>query len=225
VISVILPTLNEADNLPETLATLKALNAPLEIVLVDAGSTDSTVSLAEACGARVIRSKKRQRAHQLNAGAAAATGDVLWFLHADTWVKQRAAESIVVALRNPGVVGGGFKRRFRSASPLLVFTCWIASLRSRWFGLFFGDQSIFVRRVVFDQVGGFADVPVFEDFDFCQRIKEFGKMRSVGPAVRSSARRFQKRGVITVVLQDLWLTWHYHRGESPESIMRRIRRG
>ena len=224
-ISVILPTLNEADNLPETLASLKALNAPLEITVVDAGSTDATVSLAEACGALVIHSEKRQRAHQLNVGAAAATGDVLWFLHADTWVKQGAAESIVVALRNSVVVGGGFKRRFRSASPLLAFTCWIASLRSRWCGLFFGDQSIFVRRVVFEQVGGFADVPVFEDFNFCQRIKEFGKMRSVGPAVRSSARRFQKRGVITVVLQDLWLTWHYHRGESPESIMRRIRRG
>ena len=224
-ISVILPTLNEAENLPETLASLEALNEPIEIIVVDAGSTDATVSLAEACGARVLQSEKRQRAHQLNLGGAAATGEVLWFLHADTWVSARSVESIRAVFVDSAVVGGGFKRRFRSASPLLAFTCWIASLRSRWCGLFFGDQSVFVRKAVFGQVGGFADLPVFEDFDFCQRLKQVGKMRCVGPAVRSSARRFQKRGVLAVVLQDLWLTWRYHRGESPESIMKRIRRG
>lgn len=224
-ISVIIPTLNEAENLPETLGCLARLKEPVEIIVVDAGSTDATVALAEADGVRVLHSEKRQRAHQLDLGAAAAKGDVLWFLHADTWVKHGAVASIVEALRKPDVVGGGFTRRFRSASPLLVLTCWIASLRSRWCGLFFGDQSIFVRRSVFDQIGGFADLPVFEDFDLCQKLKSVGKMRCVRPSVRSSARRFHKRGVLAVVLQDLWLTLRYHAGESPESIMRRIRRG
>ena len=217
-ISVIIPTLNEAASLPETLRRLQTQSETIEIIVVDAGSEDSTPTLAREAGARVIVSDRRQRAHQLNLGAAEARGDALWFLHADTWVSSAASRSIVQSLANPSVVGGGFKRRFRSASPFLFFTCMLASLRSRWLGLYFGDQSIWLRRAEFVEMGGFADVPVFEDFDFCNRLKEHGRLVCLGPPVRSSARRFEKRGALAVTLCDLWWTFLYHRGESPYKI-------
>ncbi|MFT5187671.1 MAG: rSAM/selenodomain-associated transferase 2 [Verrucomicrobiales bacterium] len=223
-ISVIIPTLNEEANLPSTLASLQKQGELLEILVVDAGSTDGTQALAREAGARVIVSDRRQRAHQLNLGATAAQGEALWFLHADTWVDPLSSRSIARAMENPTVVGGGFKRRFRSASPFLMLTCVFASLRSRWFGLYFGDQSMWVRSLDFTEMGGFEDVPVFEDFDFCQRLKKRGRMDCLGPAVRSSARRFEKRGALAVTLHDLWLTVRYHCGMSPYKIWERINR-
>ena len=223
-ISVIIPTLNEAANLLETLASLQAQSEPHEILVVDAGSDDGTQALAREAGARVIVSDRRQRAYQLNLGAAAARGETLWFLHADTWVNPASSRSIVEVLEDPAVVGGGFKRRFRSASPFLLLTCLLASLRARWFGLYFGDQSIWVRRDSFDAVGRFAEIPVFEDFDFCQRLKKRGRLVCLGPAVRSSARRFEKRGALAVTLRDLWWTCLYHGGESPYKLWERMNR-
>ncbi len=208
-ISVIIPTLNEAHHLPETLSALAQLGEAVEIVVVDAGSEDGTADVAEKMGARVITSDRRQRAHQCNLGAAQASGDILWFLHADTWVSPSAVRSIDEALKNPRVAGGGFRRRFRSASPLLLVTCMLASLRGRLFGLYFGDQSLVARRVVFEAIGGFSDLPVFEDFDLCQRLQKEGKLACLGPPVRSSARRFEKRGALAVTLHDLWLTLRY----------------
>ena len=224
VISVIIPTLNEASELPETLARLARQDRPMEIVVVDAGSADETVTLARKAGARVMACDRRQRAHQFNLGAAEAEGDILWFLHADTWVSGGAARAIEAALDDPKVIGGGFKRRFRSPSLLLRCSCMVASLRSRFFGLYFGDQSIFVRREQFAALGGFAGLPVFEDFDFCQRLKRRGPMVCLGPPVRSSARRFE-RGACYVTLRDLWLTTLYHLGENPHRIWQRMNQG
>ena len=223
-ISVIIPTLNEEENLPETLAALAATSEQVEVVVCDAGSEDGTISVAEASGARVVTCEKRQRAAQLNAGAAIAKGDALWFLHADTWVPPTSVRALRQALDDEDVVGGGFKRRFRSASPLLLVSCWIAGIRSARRGLYFGDQSIFVRKGVFEEMRGFHDLPVFEDFDFCKRLRVLGEMRCLSPPVRSSARRFTRRGTLKVVLHDLWLTWCYHRGESPHSIWKRLQR-
>ena len=221
-ISIIIPTLNEEENLPGTLAAIRKLSGRIQVIVVDAGSTDGTVKLAESEGVQVITSDQRQRAHQLNLGAAVALGEILWFVHADTLVDPMAAQAIRRALTESTVVGGGFRRRFRSASPWLFLSCKIASLRSRWAGLYFGDQSLYVRRNVFARLGGFSDLPVFEDFDFCRRLRPLGKMRCLGPPVWSSARRFQERGALVVLAHDLWLTWLYHRGESPYKIWERL---
>jgi rSAM/selenodomain-associated transferase 2 len=223
-ITVVIPTFNEAPQLPSTLSALRAQDEPVEVVVVDAGSDDETLAVAREAGARVVLSERRQRAHQLNRGAAEAHGEVLWFLHADTWVHPHAAGRILKAFEDPAVVGGGFRRWFRSASPFLLLSCGLAVLRSHGRGWYFGDQSIFVRREVFERVGGFPDLPVFEDFEFCQKLKGQGKLRCLGPAVRSSARRFAAQGALWVTLRDLWWTVRYWRGESPEALWESIRR-
>lgn len=232
-ISVIIPTHEEAEELPRTLEALRMQGLGLgsgsagtvpeiEVVVVDASSADGTGSLAREAGARVVESERMCRAQQMNLGATAARGDIFWFLHADTWVPPLAAVSVVAALEDPSIVGGGFGRRFRSASPFLLATCACASVRSRCWGLYFGDQSIFAKRSVFETVQGFPDVPVFEDFEFCQRLRTMGKLRYLTPAVKSSARRFQKRGALAVTLHDLWLTLRYHAGEDPQAIWDRL---
>ncbi len=221
-ISVIIPTLNEIGELPSTLAALVAQGETLEVWVVDGGSDDGTVEIAREAGVFVLISDRRQRAHQLNLGASRARGEVFWFLHADTWVDPRAASSLRRVLEDPAVVGGGFERRFRSASPFLWTTSHLSTLRSRRGGWFFGDQSLFVRREVFEKVGGFPDVPVFEDWELCRRLKREGRLKCVGPPVRSSARRFARRGALWVTLRDLGWMLRYWRGESPESLWQRM---
>ena len=162
-VSVIVPTLNEAEWLPGTLSHAQANRAPHEILVVDGGSRDATVALANAAGARVIRSPQSRRAVQMNLGAREARGDIFLFLHADTWIGPDTLKAIEQKLGYPAVVGGGFARRFQSRSPLLRLTCRIGEWRSRWFCWFYGDQGIFVRRTIFERVGGFQDMPLFED--------------------------------------------------------------
>lgn len=223
-VTVIIPTLNEADNLPEVLRRLQSIREVGEVLVVDATSDDGTAEVAEAMGARVLVTRRTHRADQMNAGAAEARGDLLWFLHGDTWVPAESGKMILEAFADSTVVGGGFKRWFRSASPLLWIGCVFASLRSRWFGLYFGDQSLVVRRSTFEQLGGFADYPVFEDWDLCQRLKEKGKLAYLTSPVRSSARRFQRRSILSMMTGDLWLTFLYLRGESPYKLWQRLMR-
>ena len=142
-IAVIIPTLNEAELLPETLNCVRANDAACEVLVVDGGSGDGTVQLAEAGGARIIQSPKRQRAFQMNLGAQEARSDIYLFLHADTLIGPHALQQIEKTLDQPDVVGGGFARRFQGASPVLRLTCRIGECRSRLFGWFFGDQGIF----------------------------------------------------------------------------------
>ena len=152
-ISVIVPTLNEGLELPLTLGTLRESTVPHELILVDAGSQDETVAIAQSFGARVIVSPIRQRAHQLNLGAATARGEFLLFLHADTHLPPGALDHIRKAMTSqvegsardhlPG--GGGFVRHFDSPSRLLRLTCRLAAWRCRRWGWFLGDQGIFVR--------------------------------------------------------------------------------
>src|SRR5206468_9251236 len=148
-VAVIIPTLNEAELLPETLKCIRANNAACEMLVVDGGSGDQTVQLAEGGGARVIQSPKRQRAFQMNLGAQQARSDIFLFLHADTWIGPHALQQIERTLDQPGVVGGGFARRFQGASPVLRLTSRIGECRSQLLGWFFGDQGIFARRSAF----------------------------------------------------------------------------
>src|SRR5256712_3799 len=195
-ISVIIPALNEAELLPETLNCIRANPTAFEMLVVDGGSGDETVQLAEAGGARVIHSPKRQRAFQMNLGAQQARSDIFLFLHADTWIGPHALQQIEKTLDLPGVVGGGFARRFQGASPVLRVTCRIGECRSRLFGWFFGDQGIFARRSGFERAGGFRELPLFEDIDFCRRLSRLGALATLRPPVVSSSRRFDARGSV-----------------------------
>src|SRR5881394_1310530 len=214
-IAVIIPTFNEAELLPETLNCIRANDAACEMLVVDSGSGDQTVPLAESSGARVIHSPKRQRAVQMNLGAQQARSDVFLFLHADTWIGPHALEQIEKALDRPDVVGGGFARRFQGASTFLHVTSRIGECRSRLFGWFFGDQGIFARRSAFEHVGGFRELPLFEDFDFCRRLARLGSLTTLRPAIVSSSRRFEARGSLLTTTSDVWLTMRYLCGADP----------
>jgi rSAM/selenodomain-associated transferase 2 len=214
-IAVIIPTLNEAALLPETLNCVRANDAAHEIVVVDGGSEDGTVQLAKIGGARVIQSPKRQRAFQMNLGAQQARGDIFLFLHADTWIGPHALRQIEKTFDQPGLVGGGFARRFRGASPVLRVTSRIGECRSQWLGWFFGDQGIFVQRSAFERAGGFRELPLFEDIDFCRQLSRLGTLTMLRPAIVSSSRRFDARGGLLTTISDVWLTMRYLCGADP----------
>jgi len=208
-ISVIIPAFNEAAELPATLAALCAQEALLEVIVVDAGSADATAMVAHDAGARVISSARRQRAAQMNLGAAAARGDALLFLHADTRLAPGALRAMEAALRQEDVAGGGFARRYDSPSLFLRVTCALAEVRTRLCGWFLGDQAIFVRRNAFTALGGFRAWDVFEDLDFSRRLARTGRTVTLRPPVVSAARRFTPSGAVRTTWRDVALTLRY----------------
>ena len=214
-VTVIIPALNEVRHLPGTLAAVNAAagRTEFEIIVADGGSTDGTVALARGHGLLCLASPKAQRAAQMNLGAARARGEVLLFLHADTLLPTGALDAVAAACRQPGVVGGGFARRYASHSRWLRLTCRLADLRNRWIGWHLGDQAIFVRRTVFVQLGGWRELDVFEDVDFSRRLRHAGSVVTLHPPVISSARRFIERGPFRTSMADVWLTLRYLRGQ------------
>lgn len=203
-LSVIIPTLNEAENIEETLSRFRAAGVD-EVIVVDGGSSDATVEVASVSEYRVLTSPEPGRAKQMNLGARESSGEVLLFTHGDTLIPEESLKQMTEAMRaDSTLVGGGFARRFDSDSLLLKFTAWCSDFRGRWWGLFLGDQGIFVRRSVFESLGGFDEaVCPGEDLDFSFRFAKLGRTRLVGPPVLSSARRFEKRGVFAQTRLDM----------------------
>ena len=208
-ISIIIPALNEEAEIGATIECARCPSIQHEIIVVDGGSTDDTKRISERAGCRVIETRRRQRASQMNRGAETARGDVLLFLHADTHLAPGALPAIRDALRDPRVVGGAFVRRYNSPSRVLAWTCRLATLRNRLLGWHLGDQAIFVRGDVFQRCGPFAEVDQFEDLDFSRRLARCGRLVTLRPPVVSAARRFSKSGPILQTLRDCLLTCRY----------------
>lgn len=208
-ISVIIPAWNEAAGIAATIRSVHCLFIKHEIIVVDAGSADETARIAENAGARVIESPRRQRAAQMNLGAANARGGVFLFLHADTRLGPGSLLAIREALRDPRVVGGAFARHYDSPSRVLAVTCWLANLRNRFFGWHLGDQAIFARCYVFQRCGPFADADLFEDLDLSRKLACCGRLVTLRPPVISAARRFAKDGPWLRTVKDLFLTCRY----------------
>ena len=215
-ISIIIPTFNEGRYLPGTLDAIEQNHSLHEVIVVDAGSSDGTVEIALKRRTQLISSSVKQRAAQMNLGAQSARGDVLLFLHADTRVPQDTLTKIESALANRCVVGGGFLRRYESASWFLRGTCALAGIRTRLSGWFLGDQAIFVRAEVLKTLGGFGDYNLFEDLDFSRRMRREGQVVTLRPPVISSARRFSCPWRRTWL--DLLLTLRYLRGADPNQL-------
>ena len=208
-VSIIIPVVNEATALAATLESARRTTVPHEIIVVDSGSTDETAAISRQADAKVIETRQRQRAHQLNAGARHARSGILLFLHADTVLPPDGLDAVVQALGNRHVFGGAFTRCYASPSVVLRVTCLLARCRNHLIGWHLGDQAMFVRRATFFQIGGFREVDQFEDLDFSRRLRRFGRTVTLRPCVTSSARRFERCGPAGTTFRDLMLTRRY----------------
>jgi rSAM/selenodomain-associated transferase 2 len=217
-ISVIVPTLNEESVLAATLASVRG-PALREIVVVDGGSTDATCTVARQAGARVLTAP-RGRAAQMNAGATAAGGEILLFLHADTRLPAGFDAAVVTALADSRVAGGRFDVALMPSSPLLWLTSTLINARSRLSRIATGDQAIFVRRAVFAALGGFPAMPLMEDLAFSRALKRAGRVACLRERVVTSSRRWRRDGVIRTILLMWGLRLLYFLGVSPERLRR-----
>jgi len=218
-ISVVVPVFNEAEALPRRIDALQRLAA--QVIIVDGGSTDATTSLLAASGLSWTTAP-RGRASQMNAGAAASTGDILMFVHVDTELPRDALPRVRCALRS-GAVGGAFDVRLDARGLVLSLVGRMISLRSRCTGVATGDQALFVTRAAFERMGGFADMPLFEDIDFSRRLRRLGRVARVPRAVTTSARRWRRGGTIRTILQMWTLRVFYYAGIDPTVLARHYR--
>ena len=215
-ISIVIPTLNEAKELPETLRRAKSLDGLKEIIVVDAGSTDSTQDIAREAGCMTLECEP-SRGRQLRLGAELAKGEIVLLLHADTWLPENAASIITETLAKPGVIAGAFYKRFRDrgALPGSRIRCW---LLWKFANKFFGDQAIFVERSALEQVGGIPNVPIMEEFELCKIISPLGRLTLVNDVVKSSARRMFSEGAIKTYGRMIICCIGYFLGVSPRKL-------
>ena len=201
-LAIVVPTLDEAESLRRNLPA--ALAVADEVIVSDGGSRDGTTEVARELGARVVTGPPG-RGGQLNRGAAAATADVLLFLHADTTLPAGAAEKVrrVVA---DGARGGAFLVRFDVDRPAQRLGAWLINHRTRLIRLPLGDQAQFATRRTFDDLGGYQDWPILEDVDFARRLRRLGGMALIADPVTTDARRFVEQGVVRTVATN-WLIW------------------
>ncbi|MGI9105504.1 MAG: TIGR04283 family arsenosugar biosynthesis glycosyltransferase [Pyrinomonadaceae bacterium] len=221
-ISVIIPTLNEARSLGATLAAVAQLQdgrRRTEIIVVDGGSADETLQIARAHGAHVVASA-RGRGLQMHTGAGAAHGALLWFLHADTLPPPDGAQRMLDALRHDAQsVGGNFNISFDGARWAARFMTWFYP-QLRKLGLCYGDSAIFVRADVYRAVGGFKPYPIFEDLDLVRRLRKHGRMIHLPATVVTSSRRFESGSFLFTFARWSFLQLLYWFGVHPRTLSR-----
>lgn len=196
-VSIIVPTLNEEQGIVSTLKQIQALGAH-EVIVVDGGSSDRTVELATplATTTMVVTGGLTD---QLNRGAGVATGEIFLFHHADVCLSENALDVLRSALLRPEVAGGAFRLGFDSPRIIFRVIAMAASLRNRLGHGPFGDQALFTRREVFDQVGGFSAEAILEDLDLVKKIKHVGRFVILGSLARTSVRRWETDGILPTI--------------------------
>ena len=225
-ISVIIPTLNEERTIMATLVHTAALGFD-ELIVVDGGSTDETSALVESYRLSIQSSALSPvqwvtapcgRARQMNEGAKASGGEVLLFLHADTQLPGDAKTMIDRTLADRRMIGGRFDVRFDRPSLWGTLISRMMNWRSRLSGLATGDQALFVRRPIFEQMGGFADMPLMEDIDFSRRLKRKGTTVALTATVTTSFRRWERHGPFRTILLMWTIRFLYWIGISPSHL-------
>lgn len=233
-VSIIIPLLNEANNMSQLIVHINGLYPPpSQVIVVDGGSTDDSIGTARrllndlssveqiATDWQFIESVAG-RARQMNTGAQQATGDALLFLHADTLLPMDAIYNIQQAMTQYD--WGRFDVRLDSRNPLLKIVAMMINKRSRLVNIATGDQAIFIKRSLFERMNGYADQPLMEDIELCKRLKSITKPVCLKSKVTTSARRWQQHGTWPTIFLMWHLRFDYWRGVSPEVLRQRYYR-
>jgi rSAM/selenodomain-associated transferase 2 len=214
-----MPVLNEAESISDTVRRALAVPGVLEVVVVDGGSGDDTRLRAAAAGARVVESAPG-RGIQMRAGVLQARGDVVLFLHADTWLEVGAWEAIRRCLADRTVVAGGFWKRFRRTPWLMLGSRPKCAIRLFVGRRIVGDMAMFVRRDALERIGGVPPMELMEDFELSRRLRGVGRLALAESTVVTSARRFERHGVIATYLRMWWVATLYRMGKPPAELRR-----
>jgi rSAM/selenodomain-associated transferase 2 len=219
-ISVIIPALNEEENISRCIGSIREESSSCEIIVSDGGSTDRTKEAAAGFQGVTVVDSKKGRGRQMNAGASQAKGEVLLFLHADTTLEQGWAKGIMTAMKDASVVGGAFT--FCVDNPLPKFRSVEAWVRMRCavFSLPYGDQGIFIRKTAFEKLGGYSDIPLMEDVDILGKMKKHGTITILDKRAVTSGRRWAEKGIIRTAAINQATMMLYRLGVSPERLAR-----
>jgi rSAM/selenodomain-associated transferase 2 len=219
-LSIVMPVLNEAPRIEQALRALQSLRASgHEVIVVDGGSMDGSARLAATLADSVLTAE-RGRAHQMNRGAQAARGDVLLFLHADTRLPEHAERLVLNEMARTGREWGRFDVRIDGGHGLLRLVGALMNFRSRLTGICTGDQTIFVSRQLFLRLGGFPPIALMEDIALSRKLRRVSRPLRVGTPVHTSARRWERGGVVRTILLMWWLRLRYFFGASPAHLAR-----
>ena len=221
-VSIIVPVLNESASVVPVLQRLEPLReSVVEVIVVDGGSSDDTVALAVPLCDHLL-SSERGRAVQMNRGAAVARGEVLLFLHADTILPANALQALANFLSG-NRAWGRFDVRLSGGRLLFRVIASMMNLRSRLTGIATGDQAIFVRRRVFDDLAGYRAMPLMEDVDLCGRLRRVSRPYCIGTPVITDSRRWEQLGPWRTIALMWWLRWRFWRGANPAELAREYR--
>ena len=217
-ISVIVPTLNEADTVRGCIDCIKGEGGDFEIIVCDGGSTDATIQIAREYRDVTVIESVRGRGAQMNRGAAAANGEVFLFLHADTKLERGWSEELITALADESVAGGAFTFKIDNVSlRYRLIESWV-KVRCSLLSLPYGDQAIFVRRQIFDRTGGYREIPLMEDVEFVGRMKKEGKVLLLKKSAGTHARRWIRKGWIRASLSNQVVMLMYKLGVDPHTL-------
>lgn len=217
-ISIIIPAVNEGEHLGATLSALAGVDG-IEPIMVDGGSRDNTREIAAAAGARVI-STPPGRALQMNAGAAAARGELLLFLHADSLLPTGFADRIRQTLKEPQVAAGAFRLAINAPGLSMRILERLIYWRSICLQMVYGDQALFMTREMFQAVGAFPEMPIMEDFECIRRLRRRGRIAILPQTVITSARRWQRLGLIRTTVTNQLIIVAYLFGVDPQRLAR-----
>lgn len=215
-VSVVIPTLNEAACISKLVGRLRSCFPEVEIIIADCGSEDGTAERVQDLVKVVFA--ERGRASQMNAGAAVASGDILWFLHADCWPSERSVDLILKALEDPAVVGGGFRWGLDGSKWYYGVCTSLAHVKNKFRRSLFGDMGIFVRRDVFAQLKGYAEIPICEEVEFNRRLKKAGKTVVLDEVLLSSDRRLLEEGPLWAFVKNDIIKLGFALGVSPDTL-------
>ncbi len=227
-ISIIVPVLNEETALPDFMGQFKNLEAKedFELIISDGGSSDGTVAIAQSLDSAVlikVVNSPSGRAWQMNNAAKLAIGEVLLFLHADTYLPEGVLSAVAKAMHDKAVVGGRFKVKLDNPAPLYRLIGTMINLRDGLFGGFTGDQAIFIRKDIFEKLGGYKEIELCEDLDIARRLKKEGKVIRLPLFATTAARRWEKAGLVKTILLMWIIRLLFYAGVSPKRLAKLYR--